>query len=108
MSVHLAVQVRQLDSFLKKMNKKNHKIVFKKGIRHRLLTLPDVSPSVFNGGVPVDVGELTEAEPVVVMHRGVGESVHVNCTGLCMVHFAHPRVQFVVRDTAPKRGFLAS
>ena len=67
-----------------------------------------MSPSVFNGGVPVDVRELTEAEPVVVVHRGVGESVHVDCTGLCMVHFAHPRVQFVVRDTAPERGLLAS
>ena len=66
-----------------------------------------MSSSVFDGGVPVDVRELTETEPVVVMDRGVGESVHVNCTGLCMVHFTHPRVQFVVRDTAPERGLLA-
>jgi len=39
-------------------------------------TFSDVPPSVFNGGVPVHIGQLAQTEPVVVLVRWVREPVY--------------------------------
>jgi len=68
--------------------------------------LADVSAGVLDGRVPVDVGELPEAEPVVVLVGGVGEPVDDDRLGLGVVDLADPGVELVVGDGGPVGGLL--
>ena len=57
-------------------------------------------PGLLHDGVPVDVGEEAEAEPVGV--AGVGEAVHGDA-GLAGVEgLAHAGVELVVGDGTPE------
>ena len=69
-------------------------------------TFSDVSPRVLDGGVSVDVGELSEAEPVVIVHARVGEAVHEDVTVAGVVHFSDAEVKLVVGDGAPTARLL--
>jgi len=60
-----------------------------------------MSPGVLNGRISVHVGELSQAEPVVVLVGGIGESVNDDGVVVGMVDLAHPRVQLVVGDRGP-------
>lgn len=68
--------------------------------------LADVSARVLDGGVAVDVGELAEAESVVVLVGGVREAVDDDGVVVGVVDLAHPGVQLVVGDGRPVGGFL--
>ena len=85
------------------------------------LHLSDVTPRLLHHGVPVDIGEQAEAEPVALSHEkkmlrvltneikehylaGVREPVHGDA-GLAGVEgLAHPSVELVVADAAPEGG----
>jgi hypothetical protein len=71
-----------------------------------VLCLTYMPTGVLNGGVPVDVGELAQAEPVVVLVGRVGEPVNDDGMVVGMVHLTHPRVQLVVGDRGPVHWLL--
>ena len=60
-----------------------------------------MSPGILYGGVSIDIGEETQAEPVIVVIRRVGEAVNDDGVVESMVDLPHPAVQFVVSDAAP-------
>ena len=60
-----------------------------------------MSPGILYGGVSIDIGEETQAEPVVVVVRRVGEAVNNDGVVERVVDLSHPAVQLVVRDAAP-------
>ena len=65
-----------------------------------------MSSRVLYGGVSVDIGELAEAEPVIVLVGWIGEPVDDNRVVVGVVDLAHPRVQLVVRDRGPVHWLL--
>ena len=60
-----------------------------------------VAASVLDGGVAVHVGQLAQAEAVVVVHGRVGEAVHKDLGGDGLEHLAYSGVELVIRDAAP-------
>ena len=66
---------------------------------------PDVTPNVLDGGVPVDVGEQTEAESICGRRR-VGVSVHHDVRASRVERFSDPLVKLVVADGAPVARLL--
>ena len=68
--------------------------------------LADVPPGVLDGRVAVHVGELAEAEPVVVLVAGVGEAVDDDAVAGGVVDLAHPAVELVVGDGGPVERLL--
>ena len=72
-----------------------------------MLTFPDVPPGVFDGGIPVNIGEQPEAEAVLVVGR-IGETIHQHTRGGGVERFAHTIVELVVDNRAPVFRFLIS
>lgn len=71
------------------------------------LTFSNMPPGVFNGGVPVNVGEQPEAEAVLIV-GGIGETVHQDAGGGGVERFAHAVVELIVHNRAPVFWFLVS
>ena len=57
-----------------------------------------MAPGLFHNGVPVDVGEEPQAEPVPL--AGVSEPVHGDAGLTGVEGLAHPSVELVVGDEA--------
>lgn len=68
-------------------------------------TFADVLPSALNGGISVYVGQLAQAEPLLVV-VGVSKAVHNNRVHRGVEHFAHPIVEFIVHDAGPALRLL--
>ena len=64
-------------------------------------------PRVFDGGIPVNVGEQPEAEAVLVVGR-IGETIHQHARGGGMERFAHAIVELIVDNRAPVFRLLIS
>lgn len=71
------------------------------------LTFSNMPPGVFNGGVPVNVGEQPEAEAVLIVGR-IGETIHQDAGGGGVERFAHAVVELIVHNRAPVFWFLVS
>ena len=70
-------------------------------------SLPNVPSRVLNRRVAVHVGQLAEAEPVVVLVAGVGEPVDDDRVVVRMVNLPNSAVQLIIGDRRPIEGFLA-
>lgn len=70
-------------------------------------SFPDVSPGVFNSGVPVNIGEQPKAESVLIVGR-IGETIHQHAGGGGVERFAHTVVELIVHNRAPVFWFLVS
>ena len=66
-----------------------------------------MSPSVFDGGVAVDVRKESETEPLGVVGR-IRVSVDDDGRGRCVEHLANAVVQLVVCDQRPVTLVLVS
>lgn len=64
-------------------------------------------PSVFNSGIPIDVGEQPKAETVLVVGR-IGEAIHQHACGGGVERFAHAVVELIVDNRAPVFRLLVS
>lgn len=64
-------------------------------------------PSVFNSGIPIDVGEQPKAETVLVVGR-IGEAIHQHARGGGVERFAHAVVELIVDNRAPVFRLLVS
>lgn len=64
------------------------------------LTFANVSTSVLNSGVSVDVGEESQAESVGIV-GGVCEAVHDDARAWGMECFPHSVVQLIIHDGTP-------
>lgn len=70
-------------------------------------TFAYVPARVLDGGVAVDVGKQSEAEPVLVV-GGVREAIHQDTTGRGVEGFPHSVVELIVSYGAPVLGFLVT
>lgn len=66
-----------------------------------------MSPGVFDGRIPVNVGEQPKAEAVLVVGR-IGETVHQHAGGGGVERFTHSVVELIVHNGAPVFWFLVS
>lgn len=64
-------------------------------------------PRVFNGGIPINVGEQPKAETVLIVGR-VGETVHQHTGGGGMERFSHAVIELIVDNRAPVFWLLIS
>ena len=71
------------------------------------LTFSNVPPSVFNSGIPINIGEQPEAETVLIVGR-IGETVHQHTCGGGMERFAHAVIELIVDNRAPVFWLLIS
>ena len=69
-------------------------------------SLSNVPSGVFNGRVAVYIGQLAEAESVVVLVAWVGEPVDDDRVVVCVVNLTHSAVQLVVGNGGPVERFL--
>ena len=69
-------------------------------------SLPNVPSRVLNRRVAVHVGQLAEAEAVVVLVAWVGEPVDDDRVVVCVVDLSYSAVQLVVRNGGPVERFL--
>ena len=69
-------------------------------------SLPNVPSRVLNRRVAVHVGQLAEAEAVVVLVAWVGEPVDDDRMVVGVVDLSYSTVQLVVRNGGPVEGFL--
>lgn len=69
-------------------------------------SLAYMSSCVLDGGVSIDIGQLTETEAVVVFVGRIGEAVNDDGVSVGVVHLSHSTVQLVVGDAGPVRWLL--
>ena len=60
-----------------------------------------MSSCILNGGIPINIGQLTQAESVVVLIWGVGETINDDGVSVSVVNLSHPTVQLVVSYAGP-------
>lgn len=64
-----------------------------------------MTPCVFNGGIPVNIGQQTKAESIAVV-GWIGKSVNNNTMAGGMEYLPNTVVQLIVCYRAPALGFL--
>ena len=69
-------------------------------------TFPNVAPGVLDRRVAVHVGQLAEAEPVVVLVAGVGEPVDDDRVVVGVVNLPNSAVQLIIGNRRPIEGLL--
>ena len=63
---------------------------------------------IFNCRVAVDIGQLSQTESIIIMHRWIGKAVHVNVGvgAFGTKNFPDTGVELIVGNAAPKLRLL--
>jgi hypothetical protein len=73
----------------------------------KMNSFSNMSPGVFDSGIPVNVGKQPKAETVLIVGR-VSETIHQHACGGGMECLTHAIVELIVDNRAPVFWFLIS